>query len=65
MRVSQGNLGNLQTKTITTADATENGQGQEKEYNLEQYMEYIPAKRDQDVRMANMLQQQGTKVLIY
>ena len=65
MRVSQGNLGNLQTKTITTPDATENGQGQEKEYNLEQYMEYIPAKRDQDVRMANMLQQQGTKVLIY
>ena len=32
------------------------------EFNLEKYMDYIPEKRDQDARMVNMFQQQGSEV---
>ena len=51
-------------KRNITGGGKNNRHGDERNEGLEKYMEYIPEKRDQDSRMATILQQQVIEVLI-
>ena len=62
-RVSHENITNSHTKPFGNDEKDSEEKG-EKEKSLDQYMEYVPDKCEQDERMASMLKVQGSKVTI-